>query len=733
MAPVDVTKKMASKYRAILKNCKDAVSRDDVKIIRKAFDMALNFSAEKPDIMGEKHINYVLALTRIVGYEIGLGKISTITSLLFVYVREGNYSIEQSKKDFGPKVSSMLDGLLKIYNIEQKSNVLQADNFRKLLFTITSDLRVILMVIAERLYVMRHLQRFERSFQVKYSLEVAYVYAPLAHRLGLYILKSELEDLSMKYREPDIYASILEKLRSTNVKRNKMIRKFVEPIKEHLDKNGFNYELKARTKSVASIWHKMKKQQCEFEEIYDIFAIRIIINEVIKDEKSDCWAVYSVVSNLYQPNPTRMRDWISVPKSNGYESLHTTVLATGGKWVEVQIRTHRMDEIAEKGLAAHWKYKGGEDDQSLEKWLGKVRDLLEDPDADAFEIFDQIDLQLYEEEIFIFTPKGELKKLPKGSTVLDFAFDIHSNLGATCVGARVNSKSVPIRHVLKSGDTVEIITNKNQKAKEDWLDIVITSKAKSKIKYLLKQDQVKVSDDGREILIRRLKNWKLEFSDENITVLLRHFKFKTAIDLYSAIAHEQIEMAAVKEVLSPAKGTIKSEIIEVPDVLVERHQAKRVDANAENYLIIDNSLDKFDYKLAKCCTPIYGDDIFGFITVSEGVKIHRINCPNAQQLVERYPYRLVKAKWANQQATQNYEATISLSGVDQIGLVNEISNIISRNLRVNMKSISFDTENGIFTGKIIVIVKDKSHLESLINELHKVNGIVDISRYEDFL
>lgn len=598
-----------------------------------------------------------------------------------------------------------------------------------MLLTLSSDIRVILIKLADRLYVMRNLHKLDEPGQQAVSSETFHIYAPLAHRMGLYNMKSELEDLHLKYTHAKAYREVVDRLRETKASREKFIAGFIAPLQEKLEAEGFEFDIKGRTKSIHSIWSKMKRQDVDFEEVYDLFAIRIVLKSPPEREKSDCWKVYSIVTDLYQPNPNRLRDWISVPKSNGYESLHTTVVVPGGRWVEVQIRTERMNEVAEKGLAAHWKYKGGSDRAEMEDWLNRIREVLESPEPDAEDIIDDFKQSVYNKEIFVFTPKGDLRKFSAGASVLDFAFDVHSEVGMCCVGAKVNGKTVPIRHVMSNGDKVEIITSKNQKPKQDWLQYVKTSKAKSKIKQALQEAKLIDSDNGREILRRRFRNWKIEFEDSNINKLLRHYKLKTATDLYYLVATEKIDLMEIKELLlGKAQAATPGKSTEIGDEAVEKMVSTAV--RQEDYLVIDKNLDQVEYKLAKCCNPIYGDEIFGFVTVNSGITIHRVNCPNAKRLISRYGYRIVKARWAVTGEEIYLPATIRVTGVDDIGILSKISDTISKDLRVNMRSVSIDSNDGIFEGTITLFVKDTGHLDLLIRRLARIKGVLNVSRME---
>jgi GTP pyrophosphokinase len=717
---------ITNKYRSLLRVSRNLLDKDGVKEVRKAFKMAYEASKDHPAVNGEPYINHNLSIAKICAEEIGLGRTTIICSLLFSCVHDGCIPLAVIKQNFGSKISAIIEDLSKISSIDTKNTANQAENFRKLLLSLVTDVQVILIKLAERLQVMRTLSSYPEVIHFPVATETFYLYAPLGHRLGLYNLKSELEDISLKYTNPDSYNFISRKLEETATARNRFIREFIKPIHDELTKLGFDFEIKGRLKSVYSIYNKMRKQGVEFEEVYDLFAIRVILNCEMKNEKADCWRVYSIVTDYYQPNPLRMRDWISVPKSNGYESLHTTVVTTSGKWVEVQIRTTRMNEIAEKGLAAHWKYKGGQADGGLDGWLAEVREVLDAPESEAIDFIDTLKPSLYSKEIFVFTPTGDLKKLPIEATVLDYAFDIHSNLGCTCVGAKVNGKNVPIRHILQNGDKVEILTSKTQKPKSDWLSFVVTSKAKNKIKAFLKEELQKSAEEGKEMLLRRLRNWKLEYNDNNLKKLLKYYKLKTVTDLYAGIADQKLDVSEFKELLieKPETAKLPEKIEEeIVEKIIKPHTPKK-----EDYLIIDEKVDKLDYKLSKCCNPIFGDPIFGFVTINEGVKIHRVNCPNADYIISKFGYRVVNAKWTRSDGSALYQADIKVIGIDDIGLVSRITDVISKDLKVNMRSMSINKNDGMFEGFVTLFVKDTTHLDALINKLKKVKGVLSANR-----
>jgi len=716
-------------YRALLRACRGDISKADKKQIRLAFDMAMEAHKEMRRKSGEPYILHPLSVAQIVAEEIGLGTVAVVCALLHYTVEDTYLTLNDIEKNFGKKAASIIDGLTKISGVFDQSTSVQAENFRKMLLTLSDDVRVILIKLADRLHNMRTLDIMPREKQLKIASETAYLYAPLAHRLGLYAIKTELEDLAMKYTEKEIYESITSKLQETKRERQKFINEFVEPLKEELGKQEFKFDIKGRLKSIHSIWTKMRKQKVSMEDIYDIFAIRIIIDAPEEDEKAQCWRVYSIVTDFYHPNPDRLRDWISTPKANGYESLHTTVMGPNGKWVEVQIRSKRMDEIAEKGFAAHWKYKENAAETALDEWIKKVRELLENPDSSAIDFVDEFKLNLYADEIFVFTPNGELRNLPGGATALDFAFEIHSALGSKCIGAKVNHKLVPISHKLRSGDQVEILTSSKQTPKEDWLNFVITAKAKAKIKNSLKDEKRRVGEDGKEILQRKFRHLKINFTNENINELLAYYKIPTSLDLFYQVANGTIDIQDLKDFAND-KGQLK---VKPPKYKVEQSPSLETIVKSvrgkSDLLIIGENMERIDYKLSPCCNPIPGDDVFGFITVSEGIKIHRVNCPNAMQLMSNYAYRIVKARWTNQQQIA-FLAGIGFTGIDEVGVVSKISKVISNELKVNMRSISIESNDGIFEGTIMLFVHDTEHLTKLIKKMKEIHGILTVNRID---
>ncbi|NVO09253.1 MAG: bifunctional (p)ppGpp synthetase/guanosine-3',5'-bis(diphosphate) 3'-pyrophosphohydrolase [Bacteroidales bacterium] len=714
--------KIVNYYRCLLRAAKGVISKDDQKQIRIAFKLVVDLNSDVRRESGQLNIFHLVNVARICVDEMGLGKTSIVSALLHETIKRNQLTLDEIEKQFGSKVARIVDGLTKISEIDPKNPKLQAENFRELLLTISQDPRVILIKIAERLETMRSLSTMPNNVQLKNSLITFYLYSPLAHRLGLYRIKSEMEDLAMKYTNSEDYEAINKKLKNTNVKRNKYIKEFITPIQDELKLKGFDFDIKGRTKSVYSIWKKMQKQGVDFEEVYDLFAIRIILNTPPEKEKSDCWQVYSIITDKYTPNPERLRDWISAPKNNGYESLHTTVVGPEGRFVEVQIRTNRMDLIAEDGLAAHWKYKGIKQEQNVGEWLTKVREIIDTSNSSPEDFVDHLKANLYTKEIFVFTPNGDLRKLPIGATVLDFAFEIHSNVGCQCVGAKVNNKNATIRQTLNNGDIVEVITSKNQKPKTDWLNVVITSKANGKIKQSLRDEKNKEILLGKEILYRRFKNWKVTDNEEAIQAIQKHLKIKSQPDLFSLIAKERVNLTEIKSIILQTDKKIITPTEEKLDDSNKPDDSRKSHAS-DDFLEIDEKLVNIDYKLARCCNPIFGDNIFGFVTISEGIKIHRTNCPNAPQLNARWGYRIVKAKWRESKMVGSFQTTIKINGFDELGIVNKISEVISNDLKVNMRSIAINSSKGLFEGRIQVFVSDIKNLETLLYKLNNIKGV----------
>ena len=725
-------KVILSAYRGLLRVSKHSKAPKDRKLIRKAFDVALDAHKDMRRKSGEAYIFHPIAVARIVAEEIGLGTIAIVAALLHDTVEDTDLSLEDVEYLFGPKVRLIIDGLTKLSDAFDHTVSPQAENFRKMLLTLSDDVRVIIIKLADRLHNMRTLESMRRDKQLKIASETLYLFAPLSHRLGLYSIKSELEDLSLKFTEPEIYEEINLKLKKTQAVRTRFINRFSLPLKRALDKEGFNYAIKGRTKSIFSIYNKIKNKNIAFEEVYDLFAIRIILDSRPEQEKADCWKVYSIVTDFYQPNPDRLRDWISTPKANGYESLHTTVMSPTGKWVEVQIRTERMDEVAEKGYAAHWRYKESRDGESgLDSWLSRIRDMLESNDDTALDFIDDFKLNLFSDEIFVFTPKGDLKTLPKGATALDFAFEIHTQVGLSCIGAKVNHKLVPLSHPLKSGDQIEIITSKKQKAKEDWIEYVVTGRAKSKIKGALKEERKEVANVGKEMLQRKLRNMKVEWDSKNVDEIKKYFRAEDITDLYFQVARGKIDLKKLKN-YSVENGEIffdKKKEQPKPQNKTLKTRSKKKGGVPGDMLIIGDDETDVPYKLAPCCNPIPGDDVFGFVTINEGIKIHRTNCPNAVQLRSNYAYRVIRATWQSQKEKE-FASGIYFKGIDDVGLVYNITQTISNELHVNMKSISFESNDGVFDGKVVVYVYDLDHLNSLIKKLKNVEGVLTVQRMD---
>ncbi len=721
-------KEILKRYRALLRACKSTMQKGDKRMIRLAFDMALESHQNMRRKSGEPYIYHPIAVAQIAAEEIGLGTTSIVCALLHDVVEDTDISLDDIEREFGKKVTKIIDGLTKISGVFDYNSSLQAENFRKMLLTLADDVRVILIKLADRLHNMRTMEFMPRDKQLKISSETVYLYAPLAHRLGLYTLKSELEDLSMKYMEPVTYKFIAQQLNEKKAERENFIKDFIAPIKDILIEQGLDADLYGRPKSIHSIWTKMRKKNIPFDEVYDLFAVRVILNSKPENEKSDSWKAYSIVTDLYHPNPDRLRDWISSPRANGYESLHTTVMGPRGQWVEVQIRTTRMNEIAEKGFAAHWKYKEEpNNDSGLDQWIHKVRELLSNPESNALDFLDDFKMNLFSDEIFIFTPKGSLIQLPVDATALDFAFEIHTDIGASCIGAKVNHKLVPLSYKLQNGDQVEIITSSKQSPKEDWLNFVVTAKAKSKIKSSLKEEKRKIAENGKEILERKLKSLKVTYNSDNLYKLAYYFKLSSTLDLFYNVAQGKIDVKQLKEFVTSEK-VIENKPERVEFIPNEQF-TKKVKGDDSDTLLIGEDLQKLDYKLSACCNPIPGDDVFGFVTVGDGIKIHRTNCPNAAKLMANYGYRIVKAKW-NSQKELAFLTGIHITGIDDVGLINKITTVISSDFKVNMRSITVDTEDGIFEGSIMVYVNNTKHLDNLIAKLKGVVGVNSVTRFD---
>ena len=711
----------------------DTLEPDDENYLRQQLEKEISDNKIKRDVFGLNPILLSFQTAELELAEIGMKRECVLAILLYNSIINGILTPEEVERKFGHSVAQIIHGLVRIHELYQRTPIIESENFRNLLLSFAEDMRVILIMITDRVNLMRQIRdTSNKEAQSRVAEEASYLYAPLAHKLGLYKLKSELEDLSLKYLEHDAYYMIKDKLNATKRSRDAYIEKFIQPIDDKLKQMGIKCHIKGRTKSIHSIWQKMKKQQCGFEGIYDLFAIRIIIDSPIDQEKMLCWQTYSLITDMYQPNPKRLRDWLSVPKSNGYESLHITVLGPENKWVEVQIRTERMDEIAERGLAAHWRYKGIKGESGLDEWLGNIRSALES--HDNLQLMDQFKMDLYEDEVFVFTPKGDLIKFPKGATILDFAYRIHSGIGNKCVGGRINGRNVPIREQLHSGDTVEIQTQNNQSPKQDWLNIVQTGKAKAKIRQAIKELQVKNGLYAKEILERKFRNRKIEMEDALMSHLIKKMGFKEMSDFYRQLVDEKIDANDVidqyveyrdHEAGLKTSGVVRS-AGEYNFESQQDLQMKRLAGN-DDELVIDQNLKGLDYSLAKCCRPIYGDPIFGFVTVNGGIKIHSKGCPNAPELRKRFGYRIVKARWSGKGASQ-YNITLRIVGNDDLGIVNNITSIISKEEKIVMKSINIDSHDGLFSGNLDVLVEDTGKLESLLKKLRTVRGVKSVVR-----
>ena len=726
MKPIDLEqekKEILKRYKSLLRAC---TAKTDKKDIRKAFDIAVEAHKNMRRKSGEPYIYHPIAVAHISAKEIGLGSTSIICALLHDVVEDTDYKLNDIQKLFGKKVAKIIDGLTKIEDVFDKNVSLQAENFRKMLLTLSDDVRVILIKLADRLHNMRTLENMIKSKQLKIASETLYLYAPLAHRLGLYSIKTELEDLGLKFTKPEIYKAITEELKASKEERTKYISKFTKPIRTRLKEEKLKFSITGRPKSIFSIRNKMVKTGVNFNNIYDKFAIRIIVNSSIETEKPDCWKIYSIVTDFYKPNPDRLRDWISTPKANGYESLHTTVMGDDGKWVEVQIRSQRMDEIAEKGYAAHWKYKQeGSKESSLDNWIEKIRELLTNPESNAVDFIDDFKLNLYSGEIYIFTPGGDLKTLPKGGTALDFAFEIHTDIGLKCMGVKVNGRLVSLSYELQSGDQVEVITSQKQRPREDWLRFVVTSRARSKIKSALKEDKKAIAIIGKEIAERKLKHLKLKLTNQTETELIKYFDASTSIDLYFRFGTGAVSNTEIKNFVRLKKGgwyqTIKNKIYG------PQSTGRKKTGKSEKFIVFNEDDEVLEYKMAACCNAIPGDLIFGFLTVVDGIKVHRSDCPNSIQLRSNYSYRVLKAKWISK-GEIDFVASINIKGIDTVGLINKITQIISNQMHVNIKSINISSDDGIFEGVITLKAHNVTFLKELTSKLKKIKAISSITR-----
>jgi len=715
----------------LLRSIRPNLKAGDKEHVRAAFKMAANAHKTMRRKSGEPYILHPLAVARICSEEIGLGIRSTICALLHDTVEDTDITLEDIEKEFGSEIAKIVDGLTKISNVIDPHTSAQAENFKKILLTLTDDPRVILIKLADRLHNMRTLDYMKREKQLKIASETVWVYAPLAHRMGLYAIKTELEDLSMKYLEADAYKDIARKLADTKRERSRYINEFIKPLKEKLSTLGYDFDIYGRPKSIHSIWNKIKTKGVAFEEVYDLFAIRVILNSPPEREKADCWGVYSIITDQYMPSPERTRDWLSNPKSNGYEALHTTVMGPQGRWVEVQIRSRRMNEIAEKGLAAHFKYKEGSNDEDrFDKWFMQIREIIGNQDADSIDFLQDFKTSFLAEEIYVYTPKGDIKMMPVNSTSLDFAYSIHSAIGNKCIGAKINHKLVSISHKLKSGDQIEIITSQKQKPTEDWLGFAVTAKAKSKIKDALREEKRKVADDGKYMLERRLEGMGAAFNQHNIDQLVSFYKVASQLDLFYNIAVKLVDLKELKEFNLLGDKLEHPKPMPKPAELKQEAEVRPTPLKKDSELIIfGESSDKIMYTLAKCCNPIPGDDVFGFIRPGKGLIIHRINCPNAPQMMANYGERIVKTKWAKNKEI-SFLTGLKIIGIDDVGVINKITNVISGEMKVNIAALTIESEEGLFKGTIKVFVHDKDELSELVERLKKLTGIITVERFD---
>ena len=720
------------KYNKLKEICHKNWQAADIGKFEKAFEFAKKYIGESKFRTGEVILEHSLDVASIIASEIGLGSDSIVSGILHNIMYADllkKATRDDIESEFGKPVFAILDGMKKINALGTDTVDLHSENYRKLLLALAGDVRVIIIKIADRLQVMRNLDIYSAERRERIVLETSHLYAPLAHRLGLYTINSELLDLCLKYQNREAYNYVVNRLKETEKERAGFVAEFVKPIEKKLKKKGLVFSMKARTKSISSIHTKMNTKNVSFDEVMDLFAIRIILESELENEKSDCWLVYSFVTEEYQTNPKRLRDWITIPKSNGYESLHTTVMGPHGRWVEIQIRTNRMDEVAEKGLAAHWKYKGGKENSGYDNWLANIRNILENPDLNVVDFIDQFSSEIYSDEVFVFTPKGDLKKLRQGATMLDFAYEIHSGLGDTCVGGKVNGKKVTLKYVLKNGDHISIDTAKNQKPKLDWLDFLVTSKARNRVKASLNEERKNQASQGREILVRKFKNWKIELNDEAIRKMLKHFGFKLAVDFYYELATGKIDTLDVKAIFAePEKEESAKQ--KLSDLLPTGEVKNLAFEGGDDFLIIDNNLKNINYKLAPCCNPVFGDAIFGFVTINDGIKIHRRSCPNAPQMMERFPYRIIKTRWRETTGRSSFVTTLHVSGIDEVGIVTELSHIIAKDLGTQMRSINIESDKGKFEGVLKISVYSLDHLEFLIQKMKKVKGVVSVTRGE---
>ena len=735
MVEIDIEKEnkaIAKEYKELLRISYQTLTADDKKLIRKAFDVAVDAHQDQRRKSGEAYIFHPIAVAKIVASEIGLGATSIAAALMHDVVEDTDVTVAEIEKMFNPKVAQLVEGLTKISQVQKDLNVsMQAENFRKMLLTLNDDVRVILIKLADRLHNMQTMDSMPEPKQVKIASETLYIYAPLAHRLGLYNIKSKLEDLGLKYTEPKVYNDIVSKIKETKEEQDAYISDITEVLKKSLDEEGIDYIIKGRPKSIYSIRRKMLAQNVSFDEVYDKFALRIVYQSTQHDEKFVAWKIYSIVTDHYRPSPSRLRDWISSPKSTGYEALHITVMGPKGRWVEIQVRSERMDEIAEKGYAAHYKYKQGATEESgLDVWLNLLKEALENSETNAVDFVEDFKMNLYAKEIFVFTPKGEIKSLPKGATSLDFAFSIHSEIGIRTRGTRVNGKLVPLNTELKSGDQIEIITSQNQKPTSHWLDYVTTSRAKNKIRNVLNENTKKIAEEGKELLTRKLKQLKITINEQVINELVNFFRLKTSLDLFYRVGIGSIENQQLKDYAAQKSNTLmnffKSKITRKPNTADEDIHRPVISSNYD-MLVFGVDQDKLDYKLSTCCNPIPGDEVFGFVTINEGIKVHKKDCPNAISLQSNYAYRIILAKWIDS-SQQEFKAILNITGMDSMGLTNELTKVISNNMHVNIQSISLSGDAGIFNGQVTVIVQNNIILKKLIDNIKKIDGIDKVTR-----
>ncbi|WP_163399980.1 RelA/SpoT family protein [Flavobacterium fluviatile] len=735
MTEIDIEKEnkaIAQEYKELLRISYQTLTIDDKKLIRKAFDVAVDAHKEQRRKSGEAYIFHPIAVAKIVASEIGLGATSIAAALLHDVVEDTPITVEDIERLFNPKVAQLVEGLTKISMVQKDLNAsMQAENFRKMILTLNDDVRVILIKLADRLHNMQTMDSMVEYKQTKIASETLYIYAPLAHRLGLYNIKTKLEDLGLKYTEPAVYEDIVSKIRETKEEQDAYIKDISDVLKKSLDAENIDYIIKGRPKSIYSIRRKMRAQNVSFDEVYDKFALRIVYKCDSHEEKFIAWKIYSIVTDHYRPSPSRLRDWISSPKSTGYEALHITVMGPKGRWVEVQVRSERMDEIAEKGYAAHYKYKNGASEESgLDTWLNLLREALENPETNAVDFVEDFKMNLYSQEIFVFTPKGEIKSLPKGATSLDFAFSIHSEIGIKTRGTRVNGRLVPLNHELKSGDQVEVITSANQKPTVNWLDYVTTSRAKNKIKNVLNENTKKIAEEGKELLTRKLRHLKVTLNEQVTNELVNFFKLKTSLDLFYRVGIGAIENQQLKDYAAQKSNTFinffKNKIKRTKDTAAEDIHKPVISSNYD-MLVFGTEHDKLDYKLSQCCNPIPGDDVFGFVTINEGIKVHKKDCPNAIGMQSNYAYRIMSAKWIDS-SQEEFKAIINITGMDVLGLTNQLTKVISNNMSVNIQSISLSTDAGIFHGQVAVIVKNNTILKKMISAIKKIDGVDKVTR-----